>query len=116
VTRYCYSSPAHVPSDIPTDLDARPAKRGNMGAAQPYMYDKPSTYTFGSPTSRPFNPRAATQASWTPPAPKFKQDGPLIDFNRHPDSVRDLTEPFLMFALTTPSTSNHLTATSMSRL
>ena len=52
-----------------------------MGVTQPFMYDKPSSYNFGSPTSRPFNPKVVTQASWTPAAPKIKQDGPLINFN-----------------------------------
>lgn len=34
-----------------------------------------------------FNPKAVTMASRTPPSPpKKKQDGPLVDFNKHPDS------------------------------
>ncbi|RMD40933.1 hypothetical protein DV735_g4186, partial [Chaetothyriales sp. CBS 134920] len=54
--------------------------------APPFIYDSPSTYTFAAPTARSFNPRAATQASWAPRVPKTMQDGPLIDFNKHPDS------------------------------
>ncbi|KIX97273.1 uncharacterized protein Z520_06725 [Fonsecaea multimorphosa CBS 102226] len=57
-----------------------------MGVEPPFIYDRPSTYTFGSPTDRAFNPKAATHASWTPKPPKPKQDGPLVDFNKHPDS------------------------------
>ncbi|RMZ79794.1 hypothetical protein DV738_g3223, partial [Chaetothyriales sp. CBS 135597] len=55
--------------------------------APPFIYDSPSTYTFAAPTERGFNPRAATQASWAPRVPRtMKQDGPLVDFNKHPDS------------------------------
>ena len=39
------------------------------------------------PTQPQFNPRAVTMASrMPPPPPKKKQEGPLIDFNQHPDS------------------------------
>ncbi|EXJ54142.1 hypothetical protein A1O7_09479 [Cladophialophora yegresii CBS 114405] len=57
-----------------------------MGVEPPFIYDRPSTYTFGGPTDRGFNPKAATHASWAPKAQKPKQDGPLVDFNKHPDS------------------------------
>ncbi|KAL6719885.1 hypothetical protein ACLMJK_001806 [Lecanora helva] len=78
-----------------------------MGAEPPFLYvsthvilrdssidrkmfkDHPSKYTFLSPTDRGFNPKAATQASWSPPRPKPKIEGPLInskEFNKHPDS------------------------------
>ena len=55
--------------------------------APPFTYAAQSHFSFNGPTDRPFNPRAATQASWTPPAPKVKKDGPLVEINRHPDSV-----------------------------
>lgn len=58
-----------------------------MGVEPPFIYDKPSAYTFDGPTGRGFNPKAATQASWSPKQPKPKQDGPLVSFNRHPDAV-----------------------------
>lgn len=58
-----------------------------MGVEPPFIYDRPSTYSFGSPTDRGFNPRAATQASWTPKVQRPHPNGPLIDFNKHPDSV-----------------------------
>lgn len=60
-----------------------------MGVEPPFIYDRPSAYTFGSPTTHGFDPKAATRASWQPPLQKPKQDGPLIDFNKHPDSVSD---------------------------
>jgi len=58
-----------------------------MGVEPPFIYDRPTTYTFGGPTDRGFNPKAATHASWAPKPQKLKQDGPLINFNKHPDSV-----------------------------
>ncbi|KIV98181.1 hypothetical protein PV10_01859 [Exophiala mesophila] len=58
-----------------------------MGVEPPFIYDRPSTYTFGGPTSQPFNPKSATHASWQPkPNRTPKRDGPLIDFNKHPDT------------------------------
>jgi hypothetical protein len=53
-----------------------------MGRWQPYIY---------SPDERDlmedFNPKAITMASrQPPPSPKQRPDGPLIDFNKHPDS------------------------------
>ena len=51
--------------------------------------DHPSKYSFIGPTEKGFNPRAATEASWSPPWPKPNIEGPLInakEFNRHPDS------------------------------
>ena len=70
-----------------------------MGVEPPFLYDHPSRYSFNGPTDKGFNPRAATVASWTPAAPKIKRDGPLVEFNRHPDSVsatRNLSKPSLM--------------------
>ncbi len=58
-----------------------------MGVEPPFVYDRPSTYSFAGPTNRGFNPRAATQASYTPKPRTPKKDGPLINFNKHPDSV-----------------------------
>ena len=60
-----------------------------MGVEPPFLYDHPSRYSFNGPTDKGYNPRAATVASWTPAAPKAKRDGPLVEFNRHPDSVSD---------------------------
>ncbi|KAH9871152.1 hypothetical protein J1614_006727 [Plenodomus biglobosus] len=49
------------------------------GRWQPYLYQPQTESTF--------NPKAVTMASRMPPSPtKKKQDGPLINFNKHPDS------------------------------
>lgn len=57
------------------------------GSSPPFLYGPPASHSFYGPTDRPFNPKVVTQASWTRPAPKPKPKGPLINFNRHPDSV-----------------------------
>ncbi|EER25364.1 hypothetical protein CPC735_064640 [Coccidioides posadasii C735 delta SOWgp] len=57
-----------------------------MGRSEPpFIYDPPSRQTPVSPT-KPFNPKAHTQASWAPREPKAKKNGPLVNFNQHPDS------------------------------
>jgi hypothetical protein len=85
-----------------------------MGVEPPFIYDRPSAYTFGNPTNRAFDPKAASRASWQPPLPKPKQNGPLIDFNKHPDSVSHLhQEPWAIEADSRYSISLHLMATSM---
>lgn len=51
--------------------------------------DHPSKYSFVGPSEGGFNPKAATQGSWSPPRARPIPDGPLIkskEFNRHPDS------------------------------
>ncbi|KAE8350622.1 hypothetical protein BDV28DRAFT_138733 [Aspergillus coremiiformis] len=55
-------------------------------SSPPFLYGTPSAYSFRAPTDRPFNPKAVTQASWTRPSSKPKPKGPLVNFNRHPDS------------------------------
>lgn len=58
-----------------------------MGNGQPYLYDPPSRYSNVDPFNGGFNPKAVTMASYnTPPKQKPKQEGPLLNFNRHPDS------------------------------
>lgn len=53
----------------------------------PYMYDPPQRYSATSDTLYGFDPKAVTKASRMPPrSPPKKQDGPLVDFNKHPDS------------------------------
>ncbi|KAI9841548.1 MAG: hypothetical protein M1838_003513, partial [Thelocarpon superellum] len=54
-----------------------------MGVEPPFLYDPPSRYTTSHGL---FNPRAASQASLNLPPPRQKQNGPLLDFNTHPDS------------------------------
>lgn len=67
-----------------------------MGAEAPYLYDAPSHRPVAYPYSD-FNPRAATQASYeasiAASRPKQKQEGPLINFNRHPDSYMIVPAP-----------------------
>ncbi|KAJ5375811.1 hypothetical protein N7517_007817 [Penicillium concentricum] len=55
-------------------------------SSPPFLYERPSAYSFKGPTDRDFNPRAATEASWARPAVKPKQKGPLVELNRHPDT------------------------------
>ncbi|KAF2136772.1 uncharacterized protein K452DRAFT_117980 [Aplosporella prunicola CBS 121167] len=56
---------------------------------QPYMYNAPANRLSTSQDALyGFNPKAVTQASRSPPKklPPKQQDGPLVNFNRHPDS------------------------------
>ncbi|KAJ5855180.1 hypothetical protein N7534_007723 [Penicillium rubens] len=55
-------------------------------SSPPFLYERPSAYSFKGPTDRGFNPRAATEASWTRPAEKPKQKAPLVNLNHHPDT------------------------------
>ncbi|MCJ1351765.1 MAG: hypothetical protein MMC33_001749 [Icmadophila ericetorum] len=60
-----------------------------MGGQQPFLYDRASQYSFSGPTDKVFDPKAVSRASWTPTAPRPKQEGPLInakELNKHPDS------------------------------
>jgi hypothetical protein len=51
-----------------------------VGRYQPYLYDAQLDHSN-------FNPKAVTMASrLPPPPPRKKQEGPLIEFNKHPDS------------------------------
>jgi hypothetical protein len=55
-----------------------------MGRVEPpFLYDPPSKYSIDGS----FNPKAVTQASWAPRQERPKANGPLINLNRHPDSV-----------------------------
>ena len=56
-----------------------------MGRWQPYLYEPAERQSF-SDVPKAFNPKAVTMASHRQPTPKKKQDGPLVNFNRHPDS------------------------------
>jgi hypothetical protein len=56
-----------------------------MGRWQPYLYNAPARNSMYD-VPDVFNPKAVTEASRRPPSPKKKQDGPLVNFNRHPDS------------------------------
>ncbi|KAL6237286.1 hypothetical protein BDW75DRAFT_85403 [Aspergillus navahoensis] len=61
-------------------------------SSPPFLYGPPDAFSFRGPTDPPFNPKAVTQASWTRPPSKKKQKGPLINFNRHPDSYSNLPD------------------------
>ena len=53
---------------------------------QPYLYDPAPKFTPWDPYNG-FNPKAVSQASLAPKPPPPKQpEGPLLTFNRHPDS------------------------------
>ncbi|KAF2659576.1 hypothetical protein K491DRAFT_651026 [Lophiostoma macrostomum CBS 122681] len=56
-----------------------------MGRWQPYLYEPAERQSFHD-VPKPFNPKSVTMASHRPQPPKKKQDGPLVNFNRHPDS------------------------------
>jgi hypothetical protein len=55
------------------------------GSAPPFLYDPPSTWSFEGTS---LNPKAVTQASWTPRQSRPRSDGPLLNVRRHPDTVR----------------------------
>ncbi|KAF2817047.1 uncharacterized protein BDZ99DRAFT_492952 [Mytilinidion resinicola] len=58
-----------------------------MGRGQPYQYGAPKSIADDPFLYNGFNPKAVTMASrQPPPPPRPKQEGPLINFNRHPDS------------------------------
>ena len=80
------SFPSHILT-VSRGYCERPPVATMGRSSPPFLYDRPSTYTFQGPTERGFNPRAVTQASQTPASPKAQPKGPLITFNRHPDTV-----------------------------
>lgn len=55
----------------------------------PFVYDRPSRHDFPPTPMGNFNPRAVTQQSWAPARPMPEKNAPLVNFNRHPDSVSD---------------------------
>lgn len=70
-----------------------------MGRSEPpFIYDPPSRRAPSVPEA-PFNPKQYEQASWAASPQKPKKNGPLVNFNQHPDSVcplqRDLGAPIL---------------------
>ncbi|KAF2257841.1 hypothetical protein CC78DRAFT_171846 [Lojkania enalia] len=56
-----------------------------MGRWQPYLYNSGARQSMNDAPDD-FNPKAVTMASRQAPKPKPKPDGPLVNFNRHPDS------------------------------
>ncbi|KAF4971830.1 hypothetical protein FSARC_1433 [Fusarium sarcochroum] len=55
-----------------------------------------------------FDPKAVTRASWSPPKPRKKQDGPLVSFNRHPDMHEVLTHRANEYASMSPRTKSFI--------
>lgn len=59
------------------------------GSSPPFLYDPVSQWSFNEyHRGKPFNPKAVTQASSAPRPQSVPQEGPLVNFNRHPDTVR----------------------------
>lgn len=85
-----------------------------MGADAPYLYDAPSHRPISYPYSD-FNPKAVTQASYeasiAASRPKPKQEGPLINFNRHPDSYMVVPSPQREYTPLPASTKNGIVVT-----
>jgi hypothetical protein len=56
------------------------------GSRQPFIYEAPKDYDARDPYGG-FNPKAVSQAALALPRPsKAKSDGPLVNFNQHPDT------------------------------
>jgi hypothetical protein len=74
------------PADNCTAIPAHSNRPSFSMGGQPYLYNPPTRYSALDPQYE-FNPKSVTQASLVPrPPPKPKAEGPLINFNRHPDS------------------------------
>ncbi|KAK0904221.1 hypothetical protein LTR02_007149 [Friedmanniomyces endolithicus] len=89
-----------------------------VDSQMPYLYDGPKQRPISFPYSQQpqfqtptdnFNPKAVTQASYArlsqqslPPKPK--KEGPLIDFNQHPDSYAVYSGPRPEFKALPPKT------------
>ncbi|TVY46906.1 hypothetical protein LOCC1_G003386 [Lachnellula occidentalis] len=56
-----------------------------MGVEPPFLYNAVKSAGPRSPY-RDFDPKAVSRASYQPRAPRPKPDGPLVSFNKHPDS------------------------------
>ncbi|KAI9826277.1 MAG: hypothetical protein M1826_006699 [Phylliscum demangeonii] len=54
-----------------------------MGADQPFLYEPSHTYAY---PHKAYHPHGASEASLSSAPPQPKREGPLIDFNQHPDS------------------------------
>ncbi|KAF1345087.1 hypothetical protein BDV97DRAFT_302614, partial [Delphinella strobiligena] len=53
----------------------------------PHLYQAPTHQSQANSPTYDFDPKAVTRASWTAVTePKPKQNGPYLNFNRHPDS------------------------------
>lgn len=53
----------------------------------PYLYGPQSSYSVVDPFKTDFDPKAYTRATWQAPSPSHSRPaGPILNFNRHPDS------------------------------
>lgn len=55
-----------------------------MSSGQPYMYSATASDDSRFPTSK-FDPKSVTRASWEPKPKRKPQNGPLLNFNTHPE-------------------------------
>ncbi|PGH12822.1 hypothetical protein AJ79_04046 [Helicocarpus griseus UAMH5409] len=87
-----------------------------MGRTEPpFLYDPPSHNRFsGIATS--FDPKAATRASWTPREPRMERNGPLVNFNQHPDSYAVLPDGKINKKTMSPKTKGRVKVTRMFQL
>lgn len=56
-----------------------------MGVQQPFLYQSERYDVYDGFPSTPFDPKAVTRASFQTARPRPKPDGPLVNFNRHPE-------------------------------
>lgn len=62
-----------------------------MGVQQPYLYSAQRNESRFPETV--FDPKAVTRASWEPKPRRPKQEGPLVNFNQHPEYVIATSAP-----------------------
>lgn len=87
-----------------------------MGNGQPYLYNPPARYSAIDPYNG-FNPKSVTMATnIPPPPPKPKPQGPLLDFNQHPDSHLILPGRQFEPAPMSPSTKSRINWTRRTQL
>lgn len=67
----------------------------------PFLYDPVSQWSFNDyHRDKSFNPKAITEAYRAPRQERMPQEGPLVNFNRHPDRVRFTLTTFISQPLT----------------
>lgn len=86
-----------------------------MGGGQPYLYGPPQAYNQNDPYGG-FNPKAITQAYNLPPRPNPKQNGPLVNFNAHPDGFAIASIGATQYTHLHPNTKNRVTRVRRSQL
>ena len=89
------------------------------GAQQPFIYE--AERSSASFPAKSFDPKAVTRASWQAKPVKPKQEGPLVQINRHPEYVcfvlhLVLPAVLLLFSSLHPTVLLHRLVTSVRRL